>query len=144
LAHKYDNFDDAFRDFEDRFATIKERLEWSITNAQSAYTEANDPVDKTSFGKATYAIECIVTAMRYMGDYLEVYSNQSHFYESIYWANKDTEATDVTWKAICEAWIKNDFEGRAPTIAVIDRMRQILWDEPFSIQWAARPEQEIP
>ncbi|MBA7474037.1 hypothetical protein ES707_09384 [subsurface metagenome] len=46
----------------------------------------------------------------------------------------------VTWKGICEAWLKDDFEGRAPTIAIIDRMRQILWDEPFNITWAARPE----
>lgn len=50
---------------------------------------------------------------------------------------------EVTWKAIVEAWIKNDFEGRAPTIAVIDRMRQIIWDEPFSVLWAARPESDI-
>ncbi|GAH51935.1 unnamed protein product, partial [marine sediment metagenome] len=49
----------------------------------------------------------------------------------------------VTWKAICEAWIKDDFAGRMPTIAVIDRMRQILWDEPFFVQWAARPEKQI-
>jgi len=48
----------------------------------------------------------------------------------------------VTWKTICEAWLKNDFEGRAPTIAIIDRMRQILWDEPFNISWAARPEKQ--
>ncbi|GAI76277.1 unnamed protein product, partial [marine sediment metagenome] len=26
------------------------------------------------------------------------------------------------------------------TIGVIDRMRQILWDEPFDLTWAARPE----
>jgi len=50
---------------------------------------------------------------------------------------------DVTWRAICEAWIKDDFAGRMPTIAVIDRMRQILWDEPFRVLWAARPEYEI-
>lgn len=49
---------------------------------------------------------------------------------------------EVTWKSIVEAWAKNDFEGRAWTIAMIDRMRQILWDEPFNIKWAARPEQE--
>lgn len=51
-------------------------------------------------------------------------------------------AGEVTWKGICEAWLKNDFEGRAPTIAIIDRMRQILWDEPFDITWAARPEKK--
>ncbi|GAI82314.1 unnamed protein product, partial [marine sediment metagenome] len=49
----------------------------------------------------------------------------------------------ITWKAICEAWIKDDFAGRMPTIACIDRMRQILWDEPFFVQWAARPERQI-
>ncbi|GAI30167.1 unnamed protein product [marine sediment metagenome] len=46
----------------------------------------------------------------------------------------------VSWKAIVEAWVKNDFEGRVWTIGVIDRMRQILWDEPFDLTWAARPE----
>lgn len=49
---------------------------------------------------------------------------------------------ELDWKKICEAWIANDFEGRAVTIAVIDRMRQILWDEPFYAVWAARPEQQ--
>ena len=49
---------------------------------------------------------------------------------------------ELTWQAIAEAWIKNDFEGRGVTIAVIDRMRQIIWDEPFFVQWASRPEQQ--
>lgn len=46
---------------------------------------------------------------------------------------------EITWRAICEAWAKDDFEGRAWTIALIDRMRQLLWDEPFDVVWAARP-----
>jgi len=48
---------------------------------------------------------------------------------------------ELTWKTIVEAWIKNDFEGRVVTIATIDRMRQILWNEPFNVVWAARPEE---
>jgi len=52
------------------------------------------------------------------------------------------EYTGVTAKAICEAWAKNEFEDRALTIAFIDRQRQLLWDEPFYIAWAARPESE--
>ena len=52
-----------------------------------------------------------------------------------------SQESEITWKAICEAWIKNDFEGRAVTIACIDRMRQILWDEPFNAIWASRPEE---
>ena len=49
--------------------------------------------------------------------------------------------TTTTWQNIVSAWVTEDFEGRVMTIAVIDRMRQILWDEPFSIEWAARPEE---
>ncbi|GAH19951.1 unnamed protein product [marine sediment metagenome] len=66
------------------------------------------------------------------------YSYWGQIHQGLY----EKEAT-VTWKAICEAWIKDDFAGRMPTIAVIDRMRQILWDEPFFVQWAARPESKI-
>lgn len=48
----------------------------------------------------------------------------------------------VTWQKICLAWAKSDFEGRAMTIGFIDRMRQLLWDEPFYIAFAARPESQ--
>lgn len=46
---------------------------------------------------------------------------------------------EVTAIAICEAWAKDEFKERALTIAFIDRMRQLIWDEPFSIAWASRP-----
>lgn len=49
---------------------------------------------------------------------------------------------EVTYKTICEAWGKDDFEGRAATIAFIDRMRQLLWDEPYYVLWAAKPEEQ--
>ncbi|MBA7526369.1 hypothetical protein ES705_18531 [subsurface metagenome] len=49
---------------------------------------------------------------------------------------------EVTYQAICEAWGRDDFEGRAVTIAFIDRMRQLLWNEPFSAVFAAKPEEQ--
>lgn len=49
---------------------------------------------------------------------------------------------EVTWKTIAEAWSADDFEGRFWTIALIDRMRQLLWNEPFNIVWASRPEEQ--
>lgn len=48
---------------------------------------------------------------------------------------------ELTPEKIVEAWAKDDFAGRVITIGFIDRMRQILWDEPFYVAWAARPEQ---
>ncbi|KKN14570.1 hypothetical protein LCGC14_0994760 [marine sediment metagenome] len=46
----------------------------------------------------------------------------------------------VTYRTIAEAWAKNSFEGRMVTIAFIDRMRQLLWDEEYFVKWAAAPE----
>lgn len=57
----------------------------------------------------------------------------------------DEMPSGVTYQAICEAWGKDDFEGRVATIAFIDRMRQLIWNEPYQVMWAAKPEeQEFP
>jgi len=53
------------------------------------------------------------------------------------------EGAEVTWKSICEAWGTDDFEGASVTIAFIDRMRQLIWNEPFKVLWAAKPETEF-
>lgn len=90
-------------------------------------------------------------AADYMQDYCkEVTTRYSYGYYrltgALYWIEDNfpepVEEYELTWQKICEAWIKNDFEGRAFTIATIDRMRQILWDEPFFVAWAARPEEQ--
>jgi hypothetical protein len=46
----------------------------------------------------------------------------------------------LTYVDICNAWAKDSFKGRAETIAYIDRMRQLIWTEPFNVIWASRPE----
>lgn len=71
-------------------------------------------------------------------------SVRCHLDDALNYINTNTpwDAEPLTWQAICEAWVSNDFEGRTWTIGIIDRMRQILWDEPFNLTWAARPEQE--
>lgn len=75
-----------------------------------------------------------------------VYGYSSSF-NYVYWYNIHrglfTQESEITWKTICEAWAKNDFEGRAVTIAFIDRMRQLIWDEPFFVAWAAKPEEQF-
>ena len=52
----------------------------------------------------------------------------------------EVEEYELDWKKICEAWVANDFEGKEWTIAVIDRMRTLMWDEPYYVRWAARPD----
>lgn len=84
-----------------------------------------------------YAVADLYQAFDKTGDVAPYHRN------SWYWtdANWPTEY-ELTWQAICVAWAKDDFAGRALTIGFIDRMRQLLWDEPYYIAFAARPEQE--
>ena len=56
------------------------------------------------------------------------------------WPEAAPEAAEITWKSIVEAWAKDDFEGMKWTIATIDHMRKLMWDEPFDIVWAAKPQ----
>jgi len=92
----------------------------------------------------------VVLAMQwYVGKLRDKYSTAVGSYRirlinTLQWIN-DNWPTDgveyeLTAKKICEAWAANGFQDRAVTIAFIDRMRQLIWDEPFFVAWAARPE----
>lgn len=66
--------------------------------------------------------------------------------DALYWINDNWPENgeppppyELTARKICQAWAVNEFEERALTIAFIDRMRQLVWDEPFYVAWAARP-----
>ena len=81
----------------------------------------------------------LITAMQYF-----TYGHSTSFdyvkWYDVHWGLYYQESA-LTWQSICEAWISNDFEGRAWTIGIIDRMRQMIWNEPFDLTWAAKPEQ---
>ena len=94
------------------------------------------------------AIGSLITATRALAFAVSGYVIYDDFFDPPYalaYYLKNHVESEITWKAICEAWVKDDFEGRFWTIGIIDRMRQIMWDEPFDLTWAARPEdREIP
>ncbi|GAG91422.1 unnamed protein product, partial [marine sediment metagenome] len=83
---------------------------------------------------------------------IEANGYMSAYYDSVWWwtsrifdwivenMDGDGEPYVLTWQKIVEVWYANDFEARTVTIACIDRMRQLIWDEPFNVIWAAKPE----
>lgn len=140
MAHKYDDFDSAFYEFNSRFGTVKQYLDWAYDNAAAAYSGASDPVDKLHFGFATYAIQCIVIALRNMGDYTKTASDQSWFYESIYWANKDVPdppAYELTMGDILSTMLAADEEEVMYFIGLVDAYRTSLWNKPFNAEYYA-------
>jgi len=69
-------------------------------------------------------------------------SVRGHLDDALWYINNNAfeKAEALTWQSIIEAWMVNDYEARTWTIAIIDKMRQICWDEPYNIIFAARPE----
>lgn len=92
-------------------------------------------------GALIRTMNCVYYMLQSMGLFLfGSETSQARYFLSTYFHN--FAAGEITYKAICEAWGKDDFEGRAVTIAFIDRMRQLLWDEVYSATFAAKPEKE--
>ncbi|MBA7695458.1 hypothetical protein ES703_104086 [subsurface metagenome] len=146
MAHKYSNFASPYATLAGRFSGIKSDLGFAATHAGLARDSTSNPVSRSDFIWLINAVDFLIELIESLGDFGEASYDQSHLFESIYWAYADVpngEPYVLTWKKICEAWAVNDFEGRAVTIAFIDRMRELIWDEPFSAQWAAKPEEEF-
>ncbi len=142
----YGNFPNSYFDFGQAYDDARDNLYYAITNAYGAFDGVSDPVDKLHFGYLVGAVLNLKDVLFAIGDFTATTKGNSYFYSSILWSYYDRdwyhepEEFELTADKIAEAWIKDDFAGRAITIAVIDRMRQILWDEPFNVIWAARPE----
>jgi hypothetical protein len=111
---------------------------------------ANDAGAKWVAGDYVGALNSLIAAVQRahlcFDDILSKYSETSPYYRlcrlhQLSWEYTMAEPPEfeLTWKAICEAWVKNDFEGKEWTIAIIDHMRKLMWDKPFYIQWAASP-----
>lgn len=147
MGHKYSYFTYPYYHLTTEWANIKSANAAGYAEWESARTGVSDPVDKAHFIDLCDAVGRLLWEFHHLLDLGESNYDQSHFFESIYWAYYDgithppaAPAYKLTYQKIVEAWIKDGFEGRAVTIATIDRMRQIIWDEPFYVRWAARPE----
>lgn len=143
MVWDYDNFADAYNHLETFYETAAGWWHWIDTYIDASNTQAGQGNWNQAIRYSNTATYWLETCCAAIFDFYVGLETRSHFLASIWFASTIPAAGDITWQAICEAWIRDDFEGRAPTIAIIDRMRQILWNEPFSVIWAARPEQEL-
>ena len=142
MAHKYNNFADAFDDNRSKFSSIKTNRTNAYNAAAALWTHATSSEWQDAFWDTKLAIQALAAAVYLLIDGAASNYQQSYYYESFYWAGQEPSGIaeyELTWQKICEAWVANDFEGKEWTIAVIDRMRTLMWDKPFDIKWAASP-----
>lgn len=94
-------------------------------------------------GNAGYFLEQAAIDMGHSSDDVFAEASSVRSWDILLWLWVNANWPDVvplTATSICEAWAKDEFKDRALTIAFIDRMRQLIWDEPFSVVWASKPE----
>ncbi|GAH91794.1 unnamed protein product [marine sediment metagenome] len=143
MAHKYNNFNGAFNAFVGQWFKLddqRDAIGWQVQLAQGS-------ADSEDWRSAIYMLgtaigNCAAMTVQIF-DADAISWDNSFFNECLYWAAQeggDAEPYELTATKICEAWAKKGFEDRALTIAFIDRMRQLIWDEPFFVAWAAKPE----
>ncbi len=117
-----------------------------LSYARDSLKVAATKIGASDFGAAAFFMDAAADRLgnAAVDIYHASFSVQAYTNNIFNWINDNwPEAVEVTYQTIVEAWIKDDFEGRAITIAMIDRMRQILWNEPFYVRWAARPETSV-
>jgi len=129
---------------------IKYHTQNAFTAADAGATDRSAAKTHWNLNQDHLAIEDMLKAQSHFAEAIKYVSfSFSNFYPygALYYYLMNcipeiSEPEPITWKDIVEAWIKDDFEGRAVTVACIDRMRQLIWDEPFYVAWAARPEEQ--
>jgi len=141
----YSRFIDAYSAFVSEYAVWEEHLDNFETYKHLAQDAAADGQFQNAIMHLCSATESFRQIHLFVFDRFESNFRNNHLFECLrlaWYEAPEPPEYELTWKKICEAWIKDDFEGRAVTIATIDRMRQLIWDEPFRVQWAARPEEQ--
>lgn len=109
------------------------------------FNEASYQCDAESWSGLAQSFRNLSNDVEYIVDHIKGGSPTMDvvMQNTMYWINANwpegAEEYELTWQKIIEAWSANHFEGRVATIAWIDKMRQLIWDEPFNVRWAADP-----
>lgn len=142
MAHRFSNFATAYAELDAHLATYRDMVDKASGYVSAAKEYAEDSEWELAIKNNGYAIGCTLSAFDIIFQLYSFDIEWSMFGECLYWAAQEGGDADpyvLTATNICEAWAKDEFHDRALTIAFIDRMRQLIWDEPFYVAWAARP-----
>jgi len=112
---------------------------WIDINAAWAFW--NDPNDHSAIQRTLFALQHTLDGVECIIGRSYSPANVNYLDKALVaaWQYTEEKFPETTWESICEAWIKNNFEGRKWTIAFIDQMRKIIWDEPYDIRFAEEP-----
>ena len=138
MAHRFDNFDDAFAEWTGYFDAFKNWVATAGTHAQAAFDGCPNPVDRTHFYRLYDAVQSIRSALTVLTNTTWPTWDTSNFYESIYWANKDASADyELTLVNMIQAYIDADDDHRSAQRLLFDAYQASMYDKPFDKEYHA-------
>ncbi len=140
MAHRFDNFDDAFASLSDRYDLLKTRYDETGALLFLAYDGCPDPVDRTHFYHMYAAIQKLRVYLMVLLNHTWATWDNSDFYESMYWAGQTepvAEPYELTLIKMIEAYIDADDDHRSAQRLLFDAYQASMYDKPFDREYHA-------
>jgi len=138
MAHRFDNFDDAFAEWTDTFDSVKTWLDTTTTHLNAAYQGCPNPVDRTHFYRLYDAVVSLKASIIVLGNFTWPTWDTSSLYESMYWGNKDVPAGgdyELTLVKMIEAYIDAPDDARSAQRLLFDAYTASMYDKPFDMEY---------
>ena len=118
-------------------------MNWCATEADNYHDKAQThwlfQQDHKAIEDIIDCLSVLIAAIQYAAWIYPPYSPKGAVPYFLRYHTGNGDEYELTAQKICEAWLEGNFAERTLTIGFIDRMRQLLWNEPFNAVWAAKP-----
>jgi len=138
MAHRWDNFDDAFDYYSGKFANLKTAYAAIVTNMNLAHTGCPDPVDRTHFYHMYAAISYIQGFLTTLTGHTWPDWQGSGLFECLYWLDQEHGGGDpyeLTLVKMIEAYIAADDDHRSAQRLLFDAYQASMYDKPFDQEY---------
>jgi len=137
MAHKYDNFADAFEALIHYWETSQTYIETGLTEQGLGLMDWAMGKDHDAIGHLCTAVYWSLMSTRALAQLAASASDQSELMESIYWSASGAEPSEVTMDAVLLAMLTAQPDELKRFIGLVDAYRSALWNEPFNAAFYA-------
>lgn len=135
MAHKYNNFADAFADFTNNYSKVRQQLTWGYNLIWDGYDEWADATTKPQVYKIVCGINNALSAFHYLMGTPALSWEDAWLYECFYWLQQETGAIDM-------AAILNAMENAKPHqpllfMGYVEAYKASVWNATFDERFFA-------
>lgn len=133
MAHKYDNFLDAWNNYVDLFDATQNSHYNAVQKAGEVWFDCPEPPTQYYVTLLAGGVIDLCYAFSRATDITEDTWEESDFHESIYWAW--AEGAAVNMAAIIQAMLQATPDEIKYFIGLVDAFRMSIWNQPFNYQF---------